>query len=190
MAFNYFEIYGEKKTLNSGLYLFLLYLSYVWVSIFPSTSYLATDVTLGFGKLFSPSSGFLFYEILYLLSYAGISMLFFEFFFLIYRASLQKSVYTYVVPADKLKADCRLYFAIRNVIYGIFLNLCFLYPFIYKFDYFFNVTITIIMLMVFAYKTQKEHSEPIISHFVFKNFCYPVFYLEIVFFILKIFEVL
>lgn len=189
MAYNFFDIYGEKKTVNSGLYLFLLYLSYVWLSIYPTSGVYATDLTLGFGKLFAPSSGNLFYEVVYLLIYAGINMLVFEIIFWFYRVYLTTKVYTFVLPADRLKADCRLFFAIRNVIYGIFLNLCFLYPYIYKFDYFLNVTITLIMLIVFSYKIQKEHSESIISHFVFKNFCYPVFYFEILYFILRVLEV-
>ena len=190
MAYNFYNNYAKNKESNNGLYLVLLYFSYVWVSFYPVIGVFASDLTVGLGKLFNLSSGNLFIEAIYILLYPGINMLLFEIIFWFYRVYLSTKVYTFVVPTERLKQECRIFFIIRNIFYGIFLNLCFLYPFIYKFDYFINVSVTLIVAILFAYKMQKEYSEPIISHFVFKNFCYPIFYYEIFIVILNVLGVM
>lgn len=186
MAYKFYNNYANRKQPNNGVYTFLLYLSYVWVSLFSTSGILVTDFTMNFGRLFSFMSENLFYEVFYVLMYAGINTVLFLIILWFYRMFLATKVYTFVVPVERLKAECIIYFIIRNIFYGIFLNLCFLYPYIYNLDNLVNVTLTLIMTIVFAYKVQKEYSESIISHFVFKNFCYPVFWYQILIYILNL----
>ena len=183
MANKYFNGYkgiNKKYESNHGIYIFLLYLSFVWMSFFTATSSVVENITLGYGKLFSPASGNLFYEVFYVLLQAGVELLALEILFWIYRWFLSHKVYTFVVPEDKLKIDFRVHFIVRNIIFGVILNLCFLYPFLYSYIDFFNICTSIIVIIAFAYKIQKTYSEPIIAHFVFKNFSLPIIVYEVI----------
>ena len=180
MANNYYKNYMNERKVNSKFYIFLLYLSFVWSGFFYASSTLVDNFVFGYGKLFSLNSGTFIYDLLYLLMYAGMSLLMFEGAFWIYRTILSYKVYTFVVPADKLRIDCRMFFAIRNIIYGVFANMCFLYPFLITYLEFINVVSILIIVIIAAYHVQKTYSEPLIAHFVFKNFCLPVVVYEII----------
>ena len=176
-----FSTYSKSnvnKKSQSG-YIFLLYLSFVWLTFFTSTNSIVANLTLGYGKLFL-NSGNLFYEIFYILTHAVLELGILELFFRIYRHILSYKVYTFVVPNDKIKIEFRLYFILRNIIFGIINNLCFLYPFLYNAYEFFNIFTTLLIIVLFAYNIQKKYSEPIIAHFVFKNFYKPVLIYEII----------
>ena len=179
MGNSYYNFYKRKdEPLNSGFYIFILYLSFIWVSLYTTESSLVQGFEWGYGKLFDYASENFFYEIVILLAMAGISLLSFEIVFWIYRQAISFKIYSFVMPLDRFKADSRLFFAMRNLIYGVFLNICFLFPYLHSFALLFNIVITLSMLFVFTRHIYKNYSEPIISHFVFKTFSVPLFLFE------------
>ena len=180
MANNYYKNYINKRRVSSKLYIFLLYLSFLWANFFYASSTLVENFIFSYGNLFSLTNDMFFYNFLYIIMYAGMSLLMFEAAFWIYRTILSYKVYTFVVPADKFRIDCRMFFAIRNIFYGIFANMCFLYPFLSTYLELISVVSIIIIVIVFAYHVQKTYSEPLIAHFVFKNFSMPVIVYEII----------
>lgn len=170
--------YGTKKINQSG-YVFLLYLSFVWLTFFSSVNSFISNLYFDFGKLFV-STDQLFSTIYLVLIYALLELAVFEILFWIYRNILSCRIYTFVVPDDKMKVEFRLYFILRNVILGVITNLCFLYPFLYNAYDFFKIFVTLLIIILFAFNIQKKYSEPIIAHFVFRNFYKPVLLYEIV----------
>ncbi len=185
------NIYGtQKKQQASWIYKVFLYISFVWISIYPVTSTLTGSFYMGFGDLlnlrgdaFASASMLVFAEAL-------ISWIVFEFIFYIYRWFLGFKIYSFIVPSEKLKVDTRLYFTYRNIFFGLFINLCFLYPFLSVFAEFASLVTTLITLMVYANHLNKTYAEPIVGHFVFKCFCYPVFIYEALTIISRVLEVL
>lgn len=180
----------RKKHMNGWIYVFLLYLSFVWISFYPAATSLTGSFMFGFGNLLDAKNSNFSLAIAMVISDATLSWLMFELLFYIYRYVLTFKIYTFIVPLNSLKIESRIFFIYRNIFYGIFLNLCFLFPYFYAFASFVNLTITMITLIAFSKSLVKNYSEPIIAHFVFKNFCYPIFVYEALTVIIAILEVL
>jgi hypothetical protein len=172
MTNNYFKKTDNKS--SGSFYIVLLYLSFVWAGFYESSNTIVDGLILGYGGLFDNTTGNLFYNVFYILMYAGIELLAFELLFWIYKQFLSYKIYTFIVPADKFKVDCRVFFAIRNIFYGIFANLCFLYPFLYAYLELVAIVSVLIGVIAYAYHAQKTYAEPLIAHFVFKNFAAPI----------------
>ena len=181
-----FYVKNEKK--NTWIYKFLLFLSFVWISIYPVINDCVYSFKLAYGNLFDSSnlmtvvSSVLFEA---LMAWAG-----FEIMFWLYRYILTFKIYSYIVPMDSLKAETRTYFIYRNVFYGLFYNLCFLMPYLESFAVLMNVMITLIVLIIYSKHLNSTYSDPIIGHFVFKNFCYPIFIYEGIYILYSIMVVL
>lgn len=182
----------EKNTKTTGgwIYSLLLFVSFIWVALFPATNTLLDNFYFGYGNLLNFNNPNISFIITDLLAEALLYFIEFEIVFYLYRYFLSFKIYSFIVPLSSLKVESRVYFIYRNLIYGIFCNLCFFFPFIYKLLPFFDITITLIMLMLYASHLNKKYAEPIIGHFVFKNFVYPVFFYEALIVLVQILEVL
>ena len=181
---------NQQKGQSKWLIMLMLYLSFIWISIYPSTNILTGGFYFGYGNLFDSSSGNLTSFVFMVLTEALASWITFEIVFYIYRWFLGFKIYSFIVPADKLKQESRVFFIYRNVFYGILVNLCFLYPFLCAFLPFFDLVITLIALIAYSYHLNKNYAEPIVGHFVFKCFCYPIFVYEALTVFSQIMEVL
>ena len=184
-------IYGmpEKKQ-RTWIYKLLLFISFVWVSIYPSITGLSADFFFNYGNILDTSTANFSYALSMVLVDALLSWAMFEVVFYLYRLVLSFKVYSFVVPVDKLKTESRIFFIYRNIFYGLFLNLCFLFPYMFVYAEFMSLIITLAVTMVYACYLNKTYAEPIIGHFVFKNFCYPLFFYEALMVLSSIMEVL
>lgn len=168
--------YAKKTKQNTWVYKFILFLSFVWVSIYPVCGSLVFSFKSGYGNLFDSVNRT--YVITMILSEALVSWLMFEIMFWVYRYFLTFKIYTYVVPMDSFKAETRAYFSYRNFFYGVFYAFCFLFPYLESFEILVSLITTLVVLVFYAKHLNKTYSDPIIGHFVFKNFCVPVFIYE------------
>lgn len=169
-------MYDKKARQNSWIYKFFLFLSFVWLSIYPITLEFIADFSYGFGNAFSDSN--LATVIGAILGDALITWASFEILFWIYRWILSFKIYSFIVPMDSLRAETRLYFIFRNVILGLIYNLCFLCPYLFAYSAFFDLLVTMIVMIFYAKHLNTVYAESIVGHFVFKNFCYPIFIYE------------
>lgn len=159
-------------------YLLVLYASFVWISLYPVTLSLPSTFLLDYGNIFNIASANFSYVIISFLVYGLMYLIGFELIFWLYRFILSFKIYSFLVPADNLKTDSRVYFVLRNLIYGLFVNLCFIYPYLYSYIGFVNIVVTLLMVIFYVKHLYKTYSEPIVSHFVFRYFCYPIFIYE------------
>lgn len=166
-------MYARKPRQNSSIYTICLVLSFLWLSIYPTTIGLIDSLQYGFGNIFSGANSSI--VIISILAETFGSWLGFEILFWIYRWVLSFKIYSFIVPMDSLKAETRLYFIYRNVILGVIYNLCFIMPYLYAFSAFFDLIVTLIVIIFYAKQLNERYSETIVGHFVFKNFCYPIF---------------
>lgn len=174
MAENY--LFGEKKkSKNSGLIKFLLFLSFIWISLYTATSSLTTELYWNFGNMLDAASENFGSVGLFIIAEALIYWLAFELVFYLYRFVLQFKIYSFIVPANDLKNESRVFYIYRNVFYGLFMNLCFLFPYLHVFAPLMSLITMFAMLILYANHLNKTYAEPIIGHFVFKNFCFPLF---------------
>ena len=187
---NNFMQRNQTRTSNGWIYTLLLFISFIWVSVYPSVNILTENFYFGYGNLFDTGSGNFPYIITMVLSEALFYWLAFELVFYFYRYVLSFKVYSFIVPLDRLKVESRIFFIYRNVFYGLFMNLCFLYPYLNIYAEFVNLIITLIVLLVYVKHLNKTYAEPVIGHFVFKNFCFPVFVYEALVLISGLLEVL
>lgn len=169
-------IYAKKPRQNSLFYGVFLVISFAWLSIYPASTAFVESFTYGFGDLLS--QGNLPFFITSVLIEAFASWLGFEILFWVYRWFLSFKIYSFVVPMDSFKAETRLYFIYRNVILGVIYNLCFVMPYLFAYSVFFDLLVTLIVLIFYAKHLNTHYSETIVGHFVFKNFCYPIFIYE------------
>ena len=170
-------MYDKKPRQNKWIYIALLILSFVWLEFYPSTLTFVYTFETGYGDVFSRLNisavfGTVFVNALF-------SWLSFEILFWIYRYVLSFKIYSYIVPMDSLKAETRMYFIFRNVFLGLICNLGFLFPYLYSFEPFFDLLITMVVMVLYAKHLNSAYSESIVGHFVFKNFCYPIFIYEL-----------
>ena len=191
MTNNNAMIYGvQEKKHSTWIYKFLLFLSLIWISIYPSISAVSSDFYFNYGNIISASSANFSYVIAMILTEALMSWIFFEIIFYLYRLVLSFRVYSFVVPMDKLKTESRTFFIYRNIFYGLFLNLCFLFPYLFAYAEFINVVVTLAFTILYSNYLNKTYGEPVIGHFVFKNFCYPLFFYEALMLLSSVMEVL
>lgn len=189
MAENY--LFGEKKKSNtSWLVKLLLLVSFIWISLYTSTASLTTELYWNFGNLLDVHSENFISIMSIVFVEALVYWIAFEVIFYLYRFVLQFKIYSFVVPQDKLKDESRTFYIYRNVFYGVFLNLCFLFPYLYEFAPVISLVTTFVMLLVYANHLNKTYAEPIIGHFVFKNFCYPIFVYQAIILLVDIIGVL
>ena len=169
-------MYARKPRRNTKVYLVCLFLSFLWLSIYPTSIGLMDSFHYGFGNILSSVNfGIVFAA---LLAETLASWITFEILFWIYRWVLSFKIYSFIVPMESLKAETRLYFIYRNVILGVIYNLCFVMPYLFAFSMFFDLIVTMIVLICYAKQLNERYSETIVGHFVFKNFCYPIFIYE------------
>lgn len=171
-------MYEKKPRQNSWIYKALLFLSFVWLELYTSSLSFVYSLETGYGNAFSQAN------LVSVLGTVLINALFswaaFEILFWLYRFVLSYKIYSFIVPMDSLRAETRLYFIFRNVILGLVCNLCFLFPFLYIYEPFFDLLITMIVLIFYAKHLNAVYAETIVGHFVFKNFCYPIFIYELI----------
>jgi hypothetical protein len=185
MSDNYY-LDKNKKSLNGWIYIFLLFLSFIWISLYPATNSLVYTYYLGFGNLFNFSNPNFSFFVIQIIFQALIGWISFEIIFYIYRIVLSFRVYSFIVPSEALKAESRTFFVYRNLFYGVFVNLCFIYPFLYSYLGLINLVVSMTVLLLFSKHLSEKYGESIIGHFVFKNFCYPIFIYEAIVLILQI----
>ena len=159
-------------------YLLILYASFVWVVLYPTANTLTGTFIFDYGNIFDISSGNFSYILFSFLLNGLLYFVEFELIFWIYRFILSFKIYSFIVPADKLKTDSRLYFIVRNFFYGLYVNLCFFHPYLYNYVGLMDIVITLVVVIFYVRHLCKTYSEPIVSHFVFKYFCYPIFIFE------------
>lgn len=188
MADNYYL--KREKPVNQWLYIFILFLSFVLVSIYPVTNSLVYTFELGYGNMLDSSNPNFTYVLSSIFIDALYSIVIFEIVFYIYRFVLAFKIYSFVVPNDMLKVESRMFYFYKNIIYGFVLLLCFAFPYLYMYAEFFNLVITFTMLILYAKRLNKKYSEPVIGHFVFKNFCFPIFVYEAIVLIIRVMGVL
>ena len=169
-------IYANKPRQNTAIYTIFLVLSFVWLSIYPASVSLIDSFRYGSGNILLKGNISFFVANVFVEAIA--SWIIFELLFWIYRWFLSFKIYSFIVPADSLKAETRLYFIFRNVFLGIVYSLCFLMPYLYTFSVLFDLIITMTVLIFYAKHLNASYSESIVGHFVFKNFCYPIFIYE------------
>lgn len=169
-------IYAKKPRQNSLIYNIFLVISFAWLSIYPASTAFIDSFSYGFGDMLS--QGNLSFAITSVIIEAIAAWIGFEILFWIYRWFLSFKIYSFIVPMDSLKAETRLYFIYRNIFLGIVYNLCFVMPYLFAYSVFFDLLITMIVLIFYAKHLNSNYSETIVGHFVFKNFCYPIFVYE------------
>ena len=191
MTNNNTMIYGmPQKKQRTWVYKLLLFISFVWVSIYPSITGLSSDFFFNYGNILDASSANFSYALSMVLVEALLAWAMFEVVFYLYRLVLSFKVYSFVVPLEKLKIESRTFFIYRNIFYGLFLNLCFMFPYLFVYSEFMNLIITLAVTIFYACYLNKTYAEPIIGHFVFKNFCYPLFFYEALVVLSSVMEVL
>lgn len=169
-------MYTRKPRQNNWIYSLFLVLSFVWLSIYPASISFIDEFTYGFGNVLTEANLPLLTASVFIEAIS--SWISFEILFWIYRWVLAFKIYSFIVPMDSLKAETRLYFIFRNVFLGIMYNLCFLFPYLFAYSVFFDVVITMVVLVCYARHLNANYAETIVGHFVFKNFCYPIFVYE------------
>ncbi len=190
MAESYLFDKRQEKPQRNGLIMFLLFLSFVWISLFTATSSLTGTLYFNFGNMLDTSSENFSSIVFIILSEAIIQWLIFELVFFIYRYILQFKIYSFIVPLGRLKVESRAFYIYRNIFYGLYINLCFLFPYLYQFAPLVSLASTFILLIVYAIHLNKTYAEPIIGHFVFKNFCFPIFVYQAMLLLFDVIEVL
>lgn len=169
-------MYAKKPRQNSWIYMAFLILSFVWLEFYPTSLELIYSFHYGYGEMLSNAN--LSVVISSVIFNAIFSWISFEILFWIYRWVLSFKIYSFIVPMDSLKAETRLYFIFRNVILGVFYNLCFMFPYLYAYSIFFDLVVSMSVMICYAKHLNAVYSESIVGHFVFKNFCYPIFVYE------------
>lgn len=188
MADNYTLQKSKKK--SGWIYILLLFLSFVWLTFYPTTNSLIGTYMGNYGNLFSSANPNGDFIIISVLTDAFMYTILFEIAFYLYRIILSFKVYSFIVPNDVFKNECRTYFIYRNLFVGVFLNICFLFPYLYIYDDFIRILVSMPLLIVFSKHLTTTYGESIIGHFVFKNFCYPIFVYEAFVILLQIMGVL
>lgn len=168
----------QTKQNSNKLTIFLLILSFVWISIYPATSAIVYDFSFNYGNVFDGTSLIFSSALINIFVNAIVSWVWLELIFMIYRFILNFKIYSFVLPVDKLKNEMRTFFIYRNLIFGLFLNICFMFPYVHTLAPLIDLIVTFSTFIYFASHIKKTYSEPIIGHFVFKAFITPVIIYE------------
>lgn len=180
----------QKKASHGGLVMLLLFISFVWMSLYNASISLAGDLYWNYGNLLNFESGTIGNFTIILLAETLFNWFVFEIVFMLYRFVLQYKIYSFIVPVENLKVESRTFFIYRNIFYGLLLNLSFLFPYLHIFDPVFSLLTTFATLIAYSIHLNKVYAEPIIGHFVFKNFCFPVFIYQAVILLIDVIGVL
>ncbi len=170
--------YFKPQAKPSKLIIFLLFLSFMWVTAYTSLSSLVYDFYYNYGNVFDSASPIFSNAVFYWLITGTFSWLWVEVIFIIYRFILSFRIYSFIVPPYKLKDEMRTFFIYRNLMYGLFLNLCFILPYFYSLSILVELVITMTTCFCFARHISKKYSETLIAHFVYKCFITPVLFFE------------
>lgn len=185
----YFKVNVKQNSVINGWFaIVLLFLSFCFASVYPATMINTWSFKLGYGDFLNSTN--MSFLVVSVLSEALISWLFFEIIFRLYREILAYRIYSFVVPKENFKVESRLFYCYRNLIYGVFINLCFIFPYLYIYNIFFSVVTTLLMTLLYAIHIKKKYSESIIGHFVFKSFVVPLFVFEIIMIFLNLMGVM
>lgn len=169
----------QSKSNKNYLIIICLILSFVWISLYPVANALTGTFYFSYGNILDVSSSLFSNFIIYTIISAVVSWIGFELIFMLYRFLLAFKIYSFVLSPEKLKNELRLYFIYRNIIYGLFMNLCFIYPYLYSLVTFVDVIVTMTTFICFSTHIKSTYSEPLVGHFVFKCFINPVILYEI-----------
>lgn len=167
----------------SWLYKLILFLSFIWVNIFTVIGATVSSFSEGFGNLLDMSNTYSSYLVFMITIYALIYWIVFEILFYIYQEFLSYKIFSFIIPKASLKKESRLFYAYYNFVYGIFVNLCFVIPYLHLYLPLISIILLLLFVILYSLHINKKYAEPIIGHFVFKNFCYPLFAIEIIFLI-------
>lgn len=168
----------------------LLYFSFIWVGLYPALSSIYSNFYYSFGNVLDSASSVFSSVIVYVIVQAFVSWICLELIFMVYRFILSFKIYSFVLPSHKLKDEMRMFFIYRNVFLGLFLNICFIFPYLYALLGLIDLLVTMITFLCFAAHINKTYSEPLIGHFVFKSFITPVVIYEILVVVINFLEVL
>ncbi len=178
---------GKKDKVNFGfVYKIFLYLSFVWANFYATACILSERQYSYFGFFGAYTGNFVEDIVIYAIAFGLVYWALFEIMLFLYRNVLSFSIYSFIVPKTDLKNEARLFFTIKNLVYGAIANLCFLFPYLYVLLEFVNIILVLVLLIVFALRLQKKYSSPLIAHFTFKVFCYPVFVYELLLIIISV----
>ncbi len=167
----------------SWFYKLILFLSFIWVNIFTVSGIIVSSFGEGFGNLLDMSNSNASYFVFMLAVYAFVYWIVFELLFYIYQEYLSYKIFSFIIPKASLKKESRLFYAYYNFVYGIFVNLCFVIPYLHLYLPLISIILLFLFVILYSLHINKKYAEPIIGHFVFKNFCYPLFAIEIIFLI-------
>jgi hypothetical protein len=168
----------------------LLLFSFVWVAIYPVTNSMVQTFDVSYGNMLNTANPNFSFIVTSIFVDAIYSLIIFELVFYLYRSFLGFKIYSFIVPNERLKAESRIFYVYRNLIIGLFLNLCFIFPYLYIYAELLSLIVTLTMLIIYANRLNKRYAEPVIGHFVFKNFCFPLFVYEALFLIIELWGVL
>ncbi|MBQ8451162.1 MAG: hypothetical protein IJ538_00050 [Clostridia bacterium] len=177
-----------KRGSSPIFYILLLFVSFLWLNLYPTINQLG-DFFIGYGNLFDFSNPNMTFIVSRVVIGAVVDTAIFELLFFVYQLILTRKVYFFVVPHDKFKVESRVFMFYRNMFLGILYNLCFLYAFLYTYALLFEILITLLVVILYAKHLAKHYSDPIIGHFVYKSFVYPLFIYEVITFILQLWMV-
>jgi len=180
----------EKKKNSNYLTIFLLILSFVWITAYPVLSSFVYDYYFSYGNFLNLSSDMFANAAIFIVISSLVSWIGFELILIVYRFVLSFRIYSFVAPQHKVKNDMRTFFIYRNVVFGLFLNICFVFPYLHIFAPIIDLIATLTTFICFANYIKKTYSEPLIGHFVFKCFITPVVLYEILIVALNLMEVL
>ena len=147
---NTYNFSNNTKTSGGWIYLILLFVSFLWVALYPATNMIVSSFEFGYGNLLNFSGENSSFVVMMILSEALYMFISFEIVFYLYRYFLTFKIYTFIVPTENLKVESRVFFIYRNLVFGLVSNLCFLFPFLFKFLPFFDLVITLIFLLVYG----------------------------------------
>ena len=153
----------------------LLFLSFVWVELFESVSFVLTDPSLfvdGFNSVFM--------NVLSVLITCLISYIMFELSFYFYKLLIGFSIYMKTIPKTLFENKARLFVIYRNMVLGLFLNLLFLMPYLVNFMLIIQIIIDFVMFGFFFYNVTHETVSVVIYPNVFKTLFYSFVFFEAV----------
>ena len=118
MTENYLFNKRQEKPQRNGLIMVLLFLSFVWISLFTATSSYTNALYFNFGNILDTTSQNFSTMVFIIISEATIGLLGFEFIFFIYRKILQSIRLLFLLTDLKRKAEFFIFI-------GIFFMGCF-----------------------------------------------------------------
>ena len=176
MDYNLNSLTKKSNKTNPVFLMVLLFLSFAWVNLYTSLNF-SGQIEFG-GNIFELGTSVSNIAFSTLLVNTALGWISFELFCYFYRFILSFKIYSFVVPHDVISSECRKFFIYRNLVYGLFTNCCFIFPYMFIFNSLASLVITMSVMICFALSLTKRYAEKIIGHFVFKCFCFPIMLYE------------